>query len=115
MLSIAHAGMLAALKQITRPYRSGPLPEWDVFAASTGMVSLQRRQRLEAGRSDVFLIGSGLVKMTDPKRDDRVEEFFPARTVVAPLLRPAWAESSGAPMTNQLWRRRGWSLGDFEI
>lgn len=114
MVKIVQSGVLAALKQLTRPYRSGPLPEWDTFAATTRMVTLNPREELPATSSDVFVIVRGLVKVVNPEDGGRVEEFFEGVSIIAPQLRPSWADSARAPLTHAGWRGRRWALTSFD-
>lgn len=112
------AGILALLRQVSRSYTSTPLPEWETFTRSTRMLSLEPRQELPCSSNEVFIVVRGLLKMIDnlgPGGHGRVEEFFDGVSVVAPSLRPHWADRSGAPLTMSRWRSRHWSMRPMSI
>lgn len=110
--------VLLALRQVTRRYAGRPLPEWDEFARSTRLVVVDAKEKVPTGSHDVFVVARGVLKLVNSEGgpdNGRVEEFFEAVTVVAPALRPAWAERTAPPIPFVRWRGREWSLPQTEL
>lgn len=51
MVSLVHAGILATLRQLARSYTTSPLPDWDEFAGSTRLESVDAKDRLPPVRT----------------------------------------------------------------
>ncbi|MBN8880896.1 MAG: Crp/Fnr family transcriptional regulator [Salana multivorans] len=114
----AHHSVLLMLRQLGRRYTSGPLPEWDTFAASTRLLAFNPREVIPSTERDVFIVVRGLVKIVnaDPEVvEPYVEEFIEAPGVMAPRARPSWASSTGAPLSFTRARSRAWGISPTDL
>lgn len=116
--SPVHAEVLASLRRAVRPYASEPLPEWEVFAASTHYFTVDARTPVVAGDRDVFLLVRGILKLLRSSQDDappRIFEFIESPAMVAPRTLPHWSGTLPPLLSNHRWSQPRWSVANQDI
>lgn len=114
----AHSDVLASLRKAMRPYVSGPLPEWETFAAATAYFAVESKSTVACTDRDVFLLVRGIVKLmrrTESGEPGRIYEFFEAPTVVAPRTKPRWASHVPPLLSQSRWTQDRWGASNADI
>lgn len=112
-----HADVLSGLRKALRPYLSGPLPEWETFAAATSYFSVEARSTIACTERDVFLVVRGVVKLMrrTSSGQGKIYEFFEAPTVVAPRTKPRWANQAPPLLSQSRWTEDRWAVSNADL